>query len=328
MKFILGVLLLSVVANAQENVVPIICPVPGNPDPTTVTEDTCNTYTACEYTSGVCHMKQNNESGYLLASEPVVSTTGIQLSLKKANSANTLFGTDIEQDSSQSRYEVPIQRNLPDTPGTDPAFEITTATAVDEPFYLEVRRKSTGTVVFRTEGPLTFEDQFIQVTSSLSSPYFYGVGEICHSSLLRSFDERITNVLFARDRPPYPGSQDNLYGSHPYYINIEDDEGNTHSNIQQTPAVTIRTIGGILDFHLFLGPNPDDVTVQYTEFIGRPFLPPYWSLGFQLSRYGYNSLDNYKVIHDRMIAAEIPWDPAIAIDFDTYPPSQRGKDSD
>ncbi|RXG63204.1 hypothetical protein Avbf_18140, partial [Armadillidium vulgare] len=97
MKFILGVLLLSVVANAQENVVPIICPVPGNPDPTTVTEDQCNTYTACEYTSGVCHMKQNNESGYLLASEPVVSTTGIQLKLKKANTENTLFGADIEQ---------------------------------------------------------------------------------------------------------------------------------------------------------------------------------------------------------------------------------------
>lgn len=32
-----------------------------------------------------------------------------------------------------------------------------------------------------------------------------------------------------------------------------------------SPALTIRTIGGILDFHIFMGPTPDDVTVQYTE---------------------------------------------------------------
>lgn len=36
-----------------------------------------------------------------------------------------------------------------------------------------------------------------------------------------------------------------------------------------SPAVTIRTIGGILDFHIFMGPTPDDVTVQYTE-VGDP----------------------------------------------------------
>ncbi|RXG51333.1 Maltase-glucoamylase, intestinal, partial [Armadillidium vulgare] len=189
---------------------------------------------------------------------------------------------------------------------------------------------------FRTRGPLTFEDQFIQITTSLASSYFYGIGEFCHSSLLRSFDQRTTNALFASDRGPSPGSDVNLYGSYPYYLNIEDDDGNTHS------------------------------------FVGRPYLPPYWALGFQLSRWGYNSLDEYQVIHDRMIASQIPWDvqhfdidymdgrrdftydqvnfnnistvadqlhsenkklilikdPGIAIDFDTYPTVQRGKDKD
>lgn len=31
-----------------------------------------------------------------------------------------------------------------------------------------------------------------------------------------------------------------------------------------TPALTLRTIGGIVDLHFFVGPTPEDVTMQYT----------------------------------------------------------------
>jgi len=52
-------------------------------------------------------------------------------------------------------------------------------------------------------------------------------------------------------------------------------------SFQSTPSLTLRTIGGILDFFLFLGPKPEQVIEQYTSLIGRTFLPHYWSLGFQ-----------------------------------------------
>ncbi len=54
-------------------------------------------------------------------------------------------------------------------------------------------------------------------------------------------------------------------------------------------------------FLCFLGPTPENVIKQYTELVGRPFLPPFYALGFQLCRYGYNSLANLKAAVDRTI---------------------------
>lgn len=73
-------------------------------------------------------------------------------------------------------------------------------------------------------------------------------------------------------------------------------------------TLTYRTIGGILDIFFFAGPNPEDVIRQYQSVIGQPYMPPYWSLGFQLSRYGFNSLTNMRAALNRTLTAQIPLD--------------------
>ncbi len=72
------------------------------------------------------------------------------------------------------------------------------------------------------------------------------------------------------------------------------------------PGITLRTIGGMLEFFVFLGPQPETVVQQYTAVIGKTFMPPYFSLGFQLSRYGYKNTQEIRDAIDRTRAVQIP----------------------
>ncbi|XP_023932526.1 lysosomal alpha-glucosidase isoform X2 [Lingula anatina] len=167
---------------------------------------------------------------------------------------------------------------------------------------------------YTSVGGFIFADQFLQLSTLLPSRYVYGLGEH-RATLLHSLNwTRVT--LWNKDRPPVEHS--NLYGSHPFYLVMEED-GRSHgvfllnSNamdviLQHAPAITWRAIGGILDFYIFTGPSPANVISQYTELIGRPFMPPYWSLGFHICRYGYKSVNQTLDVALRTHAAGIPQD--------------------
>ncbi|KAG8129188.1 hypothetical protein E2320_015988 [Naja naja] len=110
----------------------------------------------------------------------------------------------------------------------------------------------------------------------------------------------------------------NLYGSHPFYLALEKG-GLAHgvfllnSNamdvlLQPSPALTWRTTGGVLDFYVFLGPDPSSVVRQYMDVIGYPFMPPYWALGFHLCRWGYTSTAITREVVKNMTAALFPLD--------------------
>lgn len=76
-------------------------------------------------------------------------------------------------------------------------------------------------------------------------------------------------------------------------------------------GLTYRTIGGILDFFIFLGPTPDDVVSQYVNIIGLPFMPPLWTLGFHLCRHEYGNSSAFKNVIARNRAANIPYVSAL-----------------
>ncbi|KAG7222581.1 hypothetical protein INR49_016178 [Caranx melampygus] len=194
-------------------------------------------------------------------------------------------------DPSNERFEVPI--SVPTSPR---------------------KQRVQTTFLNTTEAPLFYADQFLQFSTSLPSQFIYGLGE--HRSTFLHDVHWNTFTMWARDVPPMEDT--NLYGSHPFYLAMEDG-GNAHgffllnSNamdvvLQPAPALTWRTIGGILDFYVFLGPDPGSVIEQYVEVIGYPAMPIYWALGYHLCRWGYNTSDSTWEIVKSMRNYGIPQD--------------------
>ncbi|XP_016017508.2 sucrase-isomaltase, intestinal isoform X1 [Rousettus aegyptiacus] len=219
-------------------------------------------------------------------------------------------------DPLNKRYEVPVPLNIPTVPTSTYENRFYDVEIKENPFGIQVRRRSTGRVIWDSRLPgFTFNDQFIQLSTRLPSNYVYGFGEVEHTAFKRDLNWH-TWGMFTRDQPP--GYKLNSYGFHPYHMALED-ESHAHGvfflnsnamdvTFQPTPALTYRTVGGILDFYMFLGPEPEVVTKQFHEVIGPPLMPAYWALGFQICRYGYRNTSQVEQVYNEMVAAQIPYD--------------------
>ncbi|KAM6914546.1 lysosomal alpha-glucosidase-like isoform 2-T2 [Lycodopsis pacificus] len=218
------------------------------------------------------------------------------------------------KDPSSQRYEVKLPAGVPLT-RADTQDVLYSTEYQSDPFGFVVRRKSNGRVIMNTTvAPLLFADQYLQLSTALASSLVSGLGEHYTSLLL---DLNWTSLtLWNKDMAPHADA--NLYGSHPFYI-VQEEDGSAHgvfllnSNavevmLQPTPALTWVAIGGILDLYVFLGPDPQSVIGQYLQVIGYPMMPPYWSLGFHLCRWGYTTTNTTRHVAQRMHNATFPMD--------------------
>uniref|UniRef100_A0A671MM13 alpha-glucosidase n=1 Tax=Sinocyclocheilus anshuiensis TaxID=1608454 RepID=A0A671MM13_9TELE len=269
-----------------------------------------------------CFFSKNH--GYSVVSESQPDSTHIEARLTRMD-APSLFGADIKElifyaemqtenrlrfkitDANQARFEVPHEHvQAPSSPPTGPLkyrLEL-----IQKPFGLKVWRTSPEKLLFDTTiGPLVFADQYLQLSAKLPSHNIYGLGEHVHQTFRHDTNWR-TWPIFTRDSFPNGGTH-NLYGHYPYFTCLENESGQSfgvflmNSNAMevtiQPAAITYRTIGGVLDFYILVGDTPEAVVDEFTQLIGRPFIPPYWSLGFQLSRWDYGSLDELKKVVER-----------------------------
>lgn len=73
--------------------------------------------------------------------------------------------------------------------------------------------------------------------------------------------------------------------------------------------------GGELNYYFLAGPDPKKVVEIYTAIVGRSPLPPLWSLGFQQSRYSYETEARVREIARTFREKKIPAD-TIYLDID------------
>ncbi|KAF0302466.1 Sucrase-isomaltase, intestinal [Amphibalanus amphitrite] len=315
------------------------CPLPGGARSATPT--VCGQFTACVWTDGDgCRL--TDRVGYRV--QRAVSRR--QLLLTKSSDV-TLFGEDVQRlmvtvtehdrqrvrivfrDADRQRFEVPLRLNLPPPRHRRQRAEyrVHLPSAPAElgpdvsgpPFSLSVQHGRQ--TALRLLPQLSYSDQFIETTLLLAGEHLYGMGENNHDRFRHDLDAAATWPIFARGRPPGDGHEA-LYGVHPFLLAIENASGKSlgvlflNSNAMEykvfrlngSAAVTFRTTGGVLDLCLFFGRSPLEVLRQYHLTIGLPELPSYWALGFQLSRFGYRSVDEVRRTVARTRAAGIPLD--------------------
>ncbi|MFH4983435.1 hypothetical protein AB6A40_010144 [Gnathostoma spinigerum] len=199
-----------------------------------------------------------------------------------------------------------------------------------EPFTFKVIRPSSGTVIWDTSiGGLVFYDQYIQIAAKLGITQLYGFGEHVHQQIHHDLGRYTTWPMLARDEGPnseYNPSTANLYGVHGFYMGMEKD-GKAHGvlilntgpqevTVGPAPHIVYRSIAGMFEIYFFPGPTPEEVIQQYLGLIGRPALPAYWSLGFQMCKYGYKDTQELKEAVSSVREAGIPFDVAYAdIDY-------------
>ncbi|XP_010220406.1 PREDICTED: maltase-glucoamylase, intestinal-like, partial [Tinamus guttatus] len=195
-------------------------------------------------------------------------------------------------DPNSERFEVPLHIESPSVAAADTKYDVEFD---DVTSHFTIKRKSTGTVLWDASlDDLIFSNQYLQITTTVPSTSVYGFGEHEHPSFKHSMDFA-TYGMFSRDQSPAPFA--NLYGVHPFYLCVETDSNahgvlllknkvrryvdiwttyiykdarsvNVNVSLSPNPSLTFRTIGGILDFYMFLGPTPENVIQQYTEVSG------------------------------------------------------------
>lgn len=133
-------------------------------------------------------------------------------------------------------------------------------------------------------------------------------------------------VLWNTDSFGWQESTDPIYKSIPFFLQFRagralgvllDNPGRSFFDFghELHDVYSFGAPGGPVDYYLLYGPDPRQVLTTYAWLTGPTPLPPLWSLGFQQSRYSYETEDQLMQVADRLRTDHIPAD-ALYLDID------------
>lgn len=78
--------------------------------------------------------------------------------------------------------------------------------------------------------------------------------------------------------------------------------------VSDPAVIRCGALGGDIDYYVLTGPTPKDVVTAYHWLTGPPPLPPKWALGYQQSRYSYETEDEVRTLALHLRENNIPSD--------------------
>lgn len=233
-------------------------------------------------------------------------------------------------DANEQRWEAPILAQDSGKKYNKAEMDSMGFTYENEPFGFKIVDPNTREVVVDMSaakgGSMAFSDKYLEMGMWFSSQKIFGIGErVTEDFTLCSDRDQCTYTSWGKDvaSPVDDGSGGckGTYGQQIFYL-IQFEQSKKfmgvfmlNSNDQDTiinkvpggaMTVTHKMIGGIFDLFFFYPGNAEFVIRNYHELIGRPYLAPFWSLGFHQCRYGWRSLDKVKEVLAKFEETDIP----------------------
>eukprot|EP00830_Metopus_es_P015414 TRINITY_DN4440_c0_g3_i2.p1 TRINITY_DN4440_c0_g3~~TRINITY_DN4440_c0_g3_i2.p1 ORF type:complete len:886 (+),score=154.41 TRINITY_DN4440_c0_g3_i2:58-2715(+) len=201
----------------------------------------------------------------------------------------------------------------------------------DDPFGFEIIDPTSQELVVSTLKPtnssLKFYDKYLEFGEWFSSQKMYGLGErVTKEFQLCAGRDWCVYTTFNKDEvspvddgSPPGGKQD--YGHQPFYmIQLQSKKfigvlflnSNDQDTVLVKNAITKglnvyhKPIGGIFDVYYFYPGTAEVVMQKYHSLIGRPYVAPFWSLGFHQCRYGWENLKVVQNVVANFEQADIP----------------------
>jgi alpha-glucosidase len=165
-------------------------------------------------------------------------------------------------------------------------------------------------------------DSFRVFKKMPADEHYFGLGD-----KVGTLDRRGQSFhLWNTDAFLFQGSTDPIYKSIPFFMTMRAGRAtgifldntwpsNFDFGKMQDGIYSFGAEGGPIDYYFFYGPDPKQVVRTYAWLTGLPPLPPLWSLGFQQSRFSYETETRLREIAARLRSDKIPAD-ALYLDID------------
>ncbi len=177
--------------------------------------------------------------------------------------------------------------------------------------------------------PVEFHDNSFRIYKQMpADEHYFGLGD-----KVGPLDRRNQAfTLWNTDAYSFQESTDPLYKSIPFFLTMRAGRtlGVLFDNTWCSSFDFGKQIDGVysfgaedgpIDYYVLYGPDPKRVLERYAWLTGPPPLPPLWTLGYQQSRYSYETEAQLRAVADRLRADRIPAD-ALYLDID-YQKSNR-----